>query len=449
MRRTDWARLLPWAGALGMTGLAAHKVHALWRAAEAWTPASVSDALPLFLGAKAVSKGLDPTDAQVLEQLYQAEHINVSVALFSVLYPASMSVFLSGLAHLDWPGFVLAWRTVLVVIFVAGCAAAGAGPSRGWRALFGAAVGVWVAAALFPLTNAALGLGQANLAIVGIFGLAMGALYRDRSGLAAGFATVGAGIKLVPAAALWPVLWARQWRGLRGAIATGVFIVLLTWICVPFERIVSNLMDTLAFQRSVEPHWLQNFRLPDAVRFLGHFRRPSLGLLTLLLTASCAWSTRDKPRARPTVLALSVALIAAALAADATAVGVFYSTMCIPAMIALSTLPVHRPRTLGPICALALMVWLPEHLYSAELGNREIDEHQRMMIAAALMWAGVVAQLVAVTRPSKRWWFALGVAFTAGLAQAWIWTYHPPYFGAPKHPMPGGTHHLGPPPELR
>ena len=129
-------------------------------------------------------------------------------------------------------------------------------------------MGAVVGLLLFPLPTAALGLGQANLAIVGCFGLVMGALAQGWGRTAASAVILGAAIKLVPAAALGPVLCSKQGRVLRAAVLAGLGVLVLTWSCVPIDRIIDNFFRTVAFQRGVEPHWLHDFSLPDGLRYL-------------------------------------------------------------------------------------------------------------------------------------------------------------------------------------
>ena len=88
-------RALGWLGALLAVGAAANATHRVWGEAIAWEAAKVSDALPLYLSAKAVRDGLDPTDPAVLQQVYSSLDMNVSMALFSTLYPASTAVLLA------------------------------------------------------------------------------------------------------------------------------------------------------------------------------------------------------------------------------------------------------------------------------------------------------------------------------------------------------------------
>ena len=187
---------LGWLAALLAGGAAAHAGRRVWSQATAWEPGMVSDALPLYLSAKAVNQGLDPTDPGVLQQIYSQLDLHVSMALFSTLYPASTAVLLSPISNQGWSGFLHSWRLIILVVLVLGTAAAGAGTARGWRAGLGAAVGAWVALGAYPNTGDALGLGQANLLIVGLLCLAVAGLARDRGGLTGVMAMAGAAVEL-------------------------------------------------------------------------------------------------------------------------------------------------------------------------------------------------------------------------------------------------------------
>ena len=90
-RRTTWAY---GAAAAAVGAAAVGKIQDAWAYALASDPSSASDSLPLYLGAKAVNQGLDPTDTATIEAVYAASDINVTKALFSVLYPPSLHVML-------------------------------------------------------------------------------------------------------------------------------------------------------------------------------------------------------------------------------------------------------------------------------------------------------------------------------------------------------------------
>lgn len=442
------SQVLGWLAALLGCGAAVHAGRRVWSEAIAWEPGMVSDALPLYLSSRAVNQGLDPTDPGVLQQIYSQLDLHVSMALFSTLYPASTAVLLSPISDQGWSGFLHSWRLIILAIFVLGTAAAGAGAARGWRAALGASVGAWVALGAYPNTGDALGLGQANLLIVGLLCVAVAGLARDWGGLTGVMAVTGAAIKLVPAIALWPLLVARRWKSLAWAAGAAVLLGVLTVIYVPLDRIIEDLTRTIAFQRGVEAPWVRNPATPEWIRFMGQLRRPSLGLISLLLSGWAAWRFRHTAADRTRVLPPALGLVIAALAVDATAVGEFYATLGIPAMILLATWPLsdEAPRWSW---ALLPLVMGPALCFSMDLSG--IEPHPKLMLGGMLVWAGLAVRLLHAIRPhSRRAIATLAVLAILAATQAWIWAFRPPYMG-PKSlpPMAPGGHipHAPPPPQ--
>jgi hypothetical protein len=440
--------VLGWVAALLGAGAAIHATRRVWSEATAWEPGMVSDALPLYLSARAVRQGMDPTDPSVLQQVYSQLEMHVSMALFSTLYPASTAVLLSPIAGQTWPDFLHAWRWIILVLLGIGTAAAGAGSLRGWRAVLGGALGLWVAMAVFPTTGDALGLGQANLLIVGLFGLAIAGLARDRGGVTAIAAVLGAAIKLVPAIALFPLLVAKRWRALAWGLGAAGLLGILTLSCVSLERVIADLMSTIAFQRGVEAPWARNPATPEWIRWLGQLRRPSLGLLSLGLGGWAGWRARHTAEQRTTVLPTVLGLVITALAVDATAVGEFYATLLIPAMILLATWPLS-PAAPRWSWALVPLIAAPAWCLSLDLSG--IEPHPKLMLGGMAVWAGLTIRLLHLSRPlSRRAMITIGLLIGLAAAQSWIWAFRPPYMG-PRAlpPMAPGGHipHAPPPPQ--
>jgi hypothetical protein len=437
-----------WIAALLGLGAGAHATRRVWAEALTWEPAKVSDALPLYLSAKAVGRGLDPTDPAVLKQIYDGLDQHVSMALFSTLYPASAAVLLSPLADQSWAGFLHSWRLLIIAVLVLGAAALGAGAERGSRALIGAGIGVWVAMAAYPTTGTALGLGQANLLIVGLLGLAVAGLCRDRGGLTAIAAMLGAAIKLVPAVALYPLLVARRWRALLWAAGAMVVLGVLTVVHVPLDRIFEDLSRTIAFQRGVEAPWVRNPLTPEWIRFLGQLRRPCLGLLSLGLSGWAAWRFRHTAADRMRILPPALGLVIAAVAVDATAVGEFYATLGIPAMILLATWPLAPE---SPRWSWALLPLVAGPAWCLSLDLHGIEPHPKLMLGGMLVWAGLAIRLLHASRPlRRRATLTMAVLILLAAAQAWIWAFRPPYMGPrPLPPMTPGGHipHAPAPPQ--
>jgi len=425
--RTTWA--FGAAGAL-VAVAAASKVRAAWDYAAASDPASASDSLPLYLGAKAVAQGLDPTDTASLEAVYAAAELNVTKAIFSVLYPPSLHVLLQPLAELSHYGFLFYWRLLLLGTLVIGLGCAGTVGLDRKRAPLGAALAIFGAFALFPLfVDVQLGLGQPNLIIVGLFGLAMGAVARGWAVLGGLAALIGAAIKLVPAIAFWPLFWGRRWRAVGVATVAGLVLAGWTLAHVPFDRVIDNLASTLAFQRTVEPHWLHDPSLPDWGRFVGFLRRPALLVLSLALTAGAVWANRFDAGARGEASAVGIGLLATALAADSAGVGAYYATMAMPGMAVLISWPLSsrasRTAWLG-VPAAGLVVWLTNGglIYSTP------DVELKLVVACTGMWSVIAWRMVQLSRP----WSMGGRGLAAGLVvlalvHASVWTWRPPFRG--------------------
>jgi len=364
-----------------------------------------------------------------LEAVYAAADINVTKALFSVLYPPSLHVMLQPIADLSYYGFLYYWRMVLLCGLVLGMAAAGtAGLSR-QRAPLGAALAVFGAFVFFPLfVDVQLGLGQPNVVIVGLFGLAMGAAARGWATPAALAAVVGAGIKLIPAIVVWPLLWARRWRALGVATGVGLVAVGVTLVHVPLDRVIDNLSSTLAFQQTVEPHWLHDRSLPDWGRFLAFLRRPLL-LLSLALTALAVWSNRSDSGPRGEASAVGMGLLSTALAADAAGVGAYYATMAMPGMAVLISWPLasraSRLSWLG-LPAAGMVLWLTD----GGLIYNTPDVELKLVMACTTMWAVIALRMIQLSRPwSGR--VRAGVAFALAVTVAYtsIYTWRPPFGG--------------------
>jgi hypothetical protein len=117
-------------------------------------------------------------------------------------------------------------------------------------------------------------------------------------------------------------------------------------------------------------------------------------------------------------------------------VGVFYSILVIPAMVAVAVAPLHPGRGVWTV-AMVPLVAAPLYFHSADLGR--IDEQARMMLGASVLWFAIAVQLIMGSgKWSKRARFWLIVAVLAGAVQAWFWTFRPPYLG--KSPLPPAGH---------
>jgi hypothetical protein len=172
-------------------------------------------------------------------------------------------------------------------------------------------------------------------------------------------------------------------------------------------------------------------------------------LLSLGIAGWASHRSRHTPKARTRVLPPALGLLIAAIAVDATAVGEFYATLCIPAMVLLATWPLapEAPRwswvlvglTAGPAVCLSL-----------SLGG--VEAHPKLMLGGMLVWAGMALRLLHAVRPlGRRVILTLAILGVLALAQAWIWAFRPPYMGPKSMPpmAPGGHIPHAPPPPRR
>lgn len=424
-------------------------VAAAWRSwawVEAHSPTDAADAVAIYLPARALATGQDATDLTVLRRLLDQERgAGVRTGVLSTLYPPSVAVFVAPLTTQGWAAFLPRLRAIVLVGLLLGSAAAGWGAARGRWAPVGAAVGAAIAMIAHPLTTEALALGQANLLIAGLLGAACGAAALDRAGAVAGFAVLGAAVKLVPGIAVWPLVAARRWRGLAVGVAVGVVIVAVTAWHIPASRMVQNVLDTVRFQQGVVPAWVS----PEENRwstFLGLFRFGPLGVITLVITGVCAASAHRSAADRPAVLAACVALGTAWLGAAGAAVGVFYGLLLLPALISVAVWPLApgAPRWAWALCPTAALPWL---LVSAP--HDAVWATLQMLLAGLLVWGIATVQVLyaargGLTRPAV----ALMGAVTVG---AVAWTLSISLFPPPPPSGPPPTHHqqgehVGPPP---
>ncbi|GDX78303.1 hypothetical protein LBMAG42_01140 [Deltaproteobacteria bacterium] len=344
---------------VALTALAGWSTWGHWRHSADDAPDAAVDAVPLYLQGVALREGSDPTDAATLAGIKaRPESGALRADVVSTLYPPSMAPPMALLVGSGWEVFLARWRGIVLAGFILGSAAAGWGGARGRNAPVAAASGAVIALTLFPLTAHALELGQANLLIVGLLGVATWAAARDRAATAAGAAAIGVAVKLVPGIALWPLLAARRWRALAASVGVGTVVLAITLTSIPAARVVANVLETIRFQQGVTPAWLTLFPGP-ILPFLGVFRFSPLGFITLVITGLCAHTTRGREQA-PGVLAAGMALLLAWLGTAASAVGVFYGLLLLPALIRLAVWPLgeRAPRWSWAFSALALLPML-------------------------------------------------------------------------------------------
>ncbi len=378
-----WLRpVLPWAAALGIAAAVTWGAMGMWSAAD---PRRAEDAVAVYLPARALYLGVDPTDRAVLDGLFRRESATgVATGVLSTLYPPPLAVALFRQTAGGWGPFLAIWRAIVLVGLLAGSAMVGWAAARGRLAPLGAALGAAVALT-HPLTRHALELGQANLLIAGLFGAAICAAALDAGAAVAVATVIGIGVKLVPGVALWPLLAARRWRAVGIAAALGVGVALVTVGFIPVDRVVSSLLDTVRFQQGVVPAWVS----PEENRWstlLGVFRFGPLGFVSLVIAGVCA----SDGRSRPAVIAAAIALMVAWLGTASAAVGVFYGLFLLPPAILVALWPLEagasRRTWLAPLVIALPFVFVrsPDDAVEAAL---------EMMLVGLLVWGATVIRL--------------------------------------------------------
>lgn len=416
----DAGRLLTLLVAVAMALLAARAGAAVWRDAQGFDLPQAVDALPVYLSSAVVRAGGDPTRRADLVRAFQDLHMQVEPGVFSNLYPASTGVMLETLTHRPWARFVPLWRAVLfgaavVAGVAAGLAGVGWGPA-GWRGASRPVAAAALGAAYvlsFPHLGEGIGVGQMNILIAAGFALTMWATRSRLYGLAAVVATLGAGLKLVPAIALWPLLCGRRWRAVGLAVVTALAIVAWTTVFVPIDTFLHGIAATLASKSVITPDWLGRTPSILPVRILGTLRHGLLGGTTLLLAGGCA-ALADE-RARPRVLTLGVALGAAWVGADAAGFLLLYAPLYASAAVLLLTWPLDddAPRWSWLVAPLALTPWVFAGLSFA------VPE-ARLTLAGECVWLGLAVRLVHATRGDPRVRYVATVtALVLVLSAAW------------------------------
>jgi hypothetical protein len=420
--------LLAWAGL-------AQQTHTVWQSRSAIHESLASDALPIYLAGAAVLDGGDPTQASDLIAAYERRKMGTGALFFSTLYPASVGVMVAPLADRPWVDFLRLWRLLMLMGAGAAGVAGGLAAVRGPRAWLAAPLGGLVVMAGFPLLSQSLGLGQANLLIAGLVGLCMLGLSRGCGSLAGSAAAAGAALKLVPALLFWPMLAGRRWRALASGALVGGALIAWTLSAVSLPVVLSGIEGTVRFQQGVFPDWMNRNPAPDWMIFLGALRGWPMGTLTLGLIGLSCWSSP-----RQSVLACAGAAGIAWLATDAAAVGVFYSTLLLPALAYAVMWPLveRAPRRAWAAPILAGLPWL---LHGPTLSP--LADEPRMVLLGLAVWALCMLRLqhTAPTLPRLARWVGAALLL-AGLISAGIRTAQgpdlPPLSGDGMETMPRG-----------
>ncbi len=398
-------------------------------AGEILGPASTraSDALPLYLSAGAVSLGLDPTEQSALARVYDERGLQIGAATFSTLYPATAGALLRPAAALDWDQFSMLWRSLLLVSlgFYGVAAAWLAEGSRIVRLCWGA--GVAALLLWHPVSAECVRLGQVNMLLGALCALGIAAVRRGPEWAAGPVLAVGALIKLVPGALIFPVLVTRRWRAAVGLGLVGLAGLGLCLPTVPISRIIEGIRGTLAFQGAIDPDWLVGRSLaPGWMRWLGFFRHEPAQWMTLgaALLLPALHPSRE-------VVAAAMALLCAWLGADASGFHVLYVPLAFPALIYLGVGSLFR------VLLVALLFYGVPQLPG-------LAAEPRMVLVGLGLWLATMVQLLRLVGARPRSAVGrdpvLGPALPtlAGLGVGWLLAHTWPEAGPVAPPLAEG-----------
>lgn len=388
------------------------------------------DALPLFMGGLAVSRGQDPTDpraimalARTVEDLPADDRRRLAErsdgmgkgSIWASLYPASLSVALAPISTRGWVAFLAVWRWCVYVSVLIGAACAGAAGVAGRLAPLGAALGL----ALLTWSELALAdnlrMAQPNLVLIGLAGVAALLFSRGHTVSGAAAAVIGALTKLGSAVALLPLLTARRWRAAGVAAAVGLAAVGLTCLWVPLPNLVA---DTLASARSAAGvGWGPPGSDLQTVRML-MLRGQPMGLSTALLPALLGFVVADQPGARAEILSGSLALVLVWMASIGSLEHEIYAILQVVACAWLLAGALPGPGWrwrvgFAPI-ALVPLIW-------AEAGPLP---HVQAAMVAVVLWLGVAGRMILaalVVAPARaRVGIGLGLLAAVGWVGWWM-----------------------------
>lgn len=325
----------------------------IWNRPTNWGHNAAADARRIFLAGIAARMGLDPTEPASLKKAYEmpeaqkvpmempTNHAAGKYSDFATMYPATLAPLMIPFAKHSWVWFLYWWRYLIFGTFVVGLGFVGAGVGRSrWAPV---AIVVAVLAGLHTphsILDICLRIGQANLFVAGIMGMAIGLTAHGANRSAVLFGLLGACVKLVPAIALGPILIrfkAREWGWAIG-LTIGILIAVSYW--TPVERFVDDLFLIAGQQKMARSHLLVN--AGSGLLWLEWFRVLPMGALSMLATALATWRVRKNERQSAEVLCTGIALMSLWLGTAASAIMDHYSILLVPGMIFVSLWPLRR-----------------------------------------------------------------------------------------------------------
>lgn len=189
------------------------------------------DLAPLYLGARALWDGADPTAKAVQRAMWDRFGSGMRPGQFFMPYPTTAAVLSMPLAYRPWAAlFTPLWAASAGALALAGVAAgalASRGGLRSGAAVAAAGLGL-VAVASLDVGRHALELGQINPLVVLLTTAAAVLLARGRDVPAGALVAVGVALKFFPVLLVLPMLAFRRWRALAAAAVVGLAIAGLT-----------------------------------------------------------------------------------------------------------------------------------------------------------------------------------------------------------------------------
>ncbi len=383
-----------------------------------------ADVLPVYLATVTLAGGGDPASREALQASYEARGLRARAATYSTLYPATLPALLHPTAGLSWPSFVGLWRGGLLLALL-GCGLAGAflRPLAPWARVVapGAGVGLLL---LLPASGECVRLGQINMLLALLMGLAMLGMARRWGWLAGSSLALGTAAKLVPGLLVLPLLAARRWKAVVVAAAVGLMCVGVAMVSLPFGDIVEGVVQTARFQAAIHPDWSARHARPaDWLAFLATLRHGPLLLLTLALGLPVA-----ALRSREALLA-AMALCSAWLGCTASAFHMLYLPLLYPALLWVVLWPLEReaplrraiPASVAVLLAsaMAFLVQPDSVVLEARMSLLGFGVWGACAVRVAWTWRGAEQPAHPWARMALRWYpAALALLFGALLAGA-------------------------------
>jgi hypothetical protein len=188
------------------------------------------DLAPLYLGARALWDGLEPTDPAVQRAIWQNVGSGIHPSVFFMPYPVTAALLSMPLCYLGWAELLTPLWVGSAICLVAGglSAALWAREFKSGAAALAGACGV-VAVCGLDVCRHSLELGQVNPLVVGGLLLAAAFLVRGWDVPAGILIGLGVALKFLPGVLLLPALVLWRWKVLVAAAAAFAVVVVATF----------------------------------------------------------------------------------------------------------------------------------------------------------------------------------------------------------------------------